>query len=341
MMHTEESTEQLFASFTKLRVMVIGDVMIDAYIFGKVDRISPEAPVPVVAVEQRQNRPGGAANVALNIKSMGATAILCSVIGNDQKGREFTEILDQHGLPSHGLVHSNSRITTTKFRIIGNKTQMLRVDEEVTEDLNHSEQRALWAQIKNILEQEKIDVVLFQDYNKGVLTKNIISQTIKLARVKGIPIAVDPKKKNFMAYKNVNLFKPNLKELKEGIEATFDARSIPETGKALAFLMEKLQADMVMVTLSEKGVLIGSHGSGKEHTVYHIPAHLRNIADVSGAGDTVISVASLCLALKMGPEDIAGLSNLAGGLVCEEVGVVPIDKNKLASEVLKTLSVKS
>lgn len=320
--------------------MVIGDVMIDAYIFGKVDRISPEAPVPVVAVEKRQNRPGGAANVALNIKSMGATAILCSVIGKDQKGHEFSEILEMHGLPTHGLVHSDSRITTTKFRIIGNKTQMLRVDEEVTEDLNRTEQRSLWAQIKNILEQEKIDVVLFQDYNKGVLTKNIITQTIKLARSKGIPVAVDPKKRNFMAYKQVNLFKPNLKELKEGIDVSFDTSSIPETGKALAFLMEKLQADMVMVTLSEKGVLIGAHGANREHTVYHIPAHLRNIADVSGAGDTVISVASLCLALNMEPEDIAGLSNLAGGLVCEEVGVVPIDKNKLAAEVLKTLSVK-
>jgi len=337
MMYNQENIQALFDSFNRLSVLVIGDVMIDAYIFGKVERISPEAPVPVVSVEKRQNRPGGAANVALNIKSLGARAILCSVIGNDQKGNEFIEILNQNGLPVQGLVQSNNRITTTKFRIIGNKTQMLRVDEEITDDLNKPEERLLIKRIHSILDSDKIDVILFQDYNKGVLTKNIITQTIKLARSRNIPVAVDPKKKNFMAYKQVNLFKPNLKELKEGIDIAFDAQSIPETGKALAFLMEKLHAEMVMVTLSEKGVLIGNHSHDREHTVYHIPAHLRNIADVSGAGDTVISVASLCLALNMGPEDIASLSNLAGGLVCEEVGVVPIDKNKLLEEVLNTM----
>jgi D-glycero-beta-D-manno-heptose-7-phosphate kinase len=340
MMHTQESIEALFASFNKLTVMVIGDVMIDAYIFGKVERISPEAPVPVVTVEKRQSRPGGAANVALNIKSLGARAILCSVIGNDLKGNEFIDILNHNGLPTHGIVQSKNRITTTKFRIIGNKTQMLRVDEEITDDLSRTEEQSLNKQIKTILDKEKIDVIIFQDYNKGILTKNIISQIIKLARSRNIPVAVDPKKKNFMAYKQVNLFKPNLKELKEGLGVVFDSLSIPETGKALAVLMEKLQAEMVMVTLSEKGVLIGTKGLDREHTVYHIPAHLRNIADVSGAGDTVISVASLCLAMKLGAEDIASLSNLAGGLVCEEVGVVPIDKNKLASEVLKALAFK-
>ncbi|MDP3461234.1 MAG: bifunctional ADP-heptose synthase [Bacteroidales bacterium] len=336
-MHTNQSVHQLFESFEKQSVLVIGDVMIDAYIFGKVERISPEAPVPVVAVQERQNRPGGAANVALNIKSLGANAILCSVIGNDLKGNEFKDILLSNKLPLHGLVSSQSRITTTKFRIIGNKTQMLRVDDEMTHDLSRGEQAQLWNRIKDILHHEKIDVILFQDYNKGVITRSLINSTMKLAREKGIPVVVDPKHKNFLAYKNVSLFKPNLKELKEGLDLTFDTRSIPETAKALALLHQKLHADMVMVTMSEKGVLIGTKSGSDEHTITHIPAFMRNIADVSGAGDTVISVASLCLASGLSGEDIATISNLAGGLVCEEIGVVPIDKNKLLEEVLNTM----
>lgn len=336
-MHTKQSVQQLFDSFEKQTVLVIGDVMIDAYIFGKVERISPEAPVPVVAVQERQNRPGGAANVALNIKSLGAKAILCSVIGNDQKGNEFKDILLRNNLPLHGLVSSQSRITTTKFRIIGNKTQMLRVDDEMTHDLSRSEQAQLWNRIKDILHHEKIDVILFQDYNKGVITRSLINSTMKLAREKAIPVVVDPKRKNFLAFKNVNLFKPNLKELREGLGLAFDTRSIPETSKALAILQEKLHVDMVMVTLSEKGVLIGAKSGNNEHTVTHIPAFMRNIADVSGAGDTVIGVASLCLANGLSGEDIATISNLAGGLVCEEIGVVPIDKNKLLEEVFNTM----
>lgn len=317
--------------------MVIGDVMVDAYLFGKVDRISPEAPVPVVVVQSRSNRPGGAANVALNIKGLGAEPVLCSVVGKDQKGSEFLEILKQNELAIHGILQSNDRITTTKFRIIGNNTQMLRVDEEITNDLNKREKELLQFRIEHILREEKIDVIIFQDYNKGVIDEKLITKTIEIANKKSIPVVVDPKRKNFLSFKGVNLFKPNLKELYEGINGGFDSFSTENTQEAMKRLQEKIEAEMILVTLSENGVMIRAKTAEEKYEINHIPAHLRSIADVSGAGDTVISVAALCLALQQDPKTLATISNIAGGLVCEAVGVIPIDKNKLQAEVLRLL----
>jgi D-glycero-beta-D-manno-heptose-7-phosphate kinase len=336
-MHSTESISRLFDNFNKLRVLVIGDVMVDAYLFGKVERISPEAPVPVVAVQHRSNRPGGAANVALNIKALGAEPILCSVIGQDQKGSEFVEILNQHKLTSTGILNSKDRITTTKFRVIGNNTQMLRVDEEITTELNRREKDLLQHRIDRFLTHDKIDVIVFQDYNKGVISSGLIHKTIAAAREKGIPVVVDPKRKNFLNYKQVSLFKPNLKELFEGINMRFESPSDQKILDAVSSLQDKIDADMILVTLSEKGVLIRYREEGNTFGRHHLPAHLRNVADVSGAGDTVLSVAALCLALGQDPHTIASISNLAGGIVCEEVGVVPIDKNKLHDEVLRVL----
>lgn len=334
-MLSKDSIKQLFSDFNNLRIMIIGDVMIDSYVFGKVDRISPEAPVPVVAVEKRVNRLGGAANVALNIRSLGAVPILCSVIGNDQKAIDFLQILEQNEMPVNGILQSNNRITTTKFRIIGNKMQMLRVDEEQLNDLDEKEQSALETLITQIINNERIDAIIFQDYNKGVLTAQLISFATQLANKKKIPIVVDPKKKNFLAYKNVTLFKPNLKELKEGLNVDGALKTTAQISEAMKTLQSKLDCEYVMVTLSEKGVLINHFEEGKDTDEIHFPAHIRNIADVSGAGDTVISVATLCLALQQPASIIAGISNLAGGIVCEEVGVIPIDKNRLMEESLK------
>lgn len=317
--------------------MVIGDVMVDAYLFGKVDRISPEAPVPVVVVQSRSNRPGGAANVALNIKGLGAEPVLCSVVGRDQKGSEFLEILKQNELAVHGILQSNDRITTTKFRIIGNNSQMLRVDEEITTDLNKREKELLQFRIEHILREEKIDVIIFQDYNKGVIDEKLITKTIEIANKKSIPVVVDPKRKNFLSFKGVNLFKPNLKELYEGINGGFDSFSTENTQEAMKRLQEKIEAEMILVTLSENGVMIRAKTAEGKYENTQIPAHLRSIADVSGAGDTVISVAALCLALQQDPKTMATISNIAGGLVCEAVGVIPIDKNKLQAEVLRLL----
>ncbi len=336
-MHTKQHITDLFSNFNNLRVMVIGDVMVDAYLFGKVDRISPEAPVPVVVVQSRSNRPGGAANVALNIKGLGAEPVLCSVVGRDQKGSEFLEILKQNELAVHGILQSNDRITTTKFRIIGNNSQMLRVDEEITSDLNKREKELLQFRIEHILREEKIDVIIFQDYNKGVIDENLITKTIEIANKKSIPVVVDPKRKNFLSFKGVNLFKPNLKELYEGINGGFDSFSTENTKEAMKLLQEKIEAEIILVTLSENGVMIRAKTAEEKYEISHIPAHLRSIADVSGAGDTVISVAALCLALQQNPKTLATISNIAGGLVCESVGVIPIDKNKLQAEVLRLL----
>jgi len=322
-----------FESFKKLNILVVGDVMIDSYLFGKVERISPEAPVPVVSVESRENRLGGAANVALNIRAMGANPILCSVIGNDTRGEEFINLLNDTVIHTYGLYRSEERVTTTKYRIIGNNTQMLRVDEEVTHPLSQNESDAFSQLVLNILETEQIHCVIFQDYDKGVLTPNIIKAITTKANELNIPTTVDPKKRNFNAYKNVTLFKPNLKELREGLKLDVDFSKIENLENAVSQLQEKQNLRMVLATLSEQGVFISYQTMENGRKSELIPAFKRSIADVSGAGDTVISVASLCLAMNLPVIDVARISNLAGGLVCEYVGVVPVDPAKLLNEL--------
>lgn len=332
-----ENITKLFSKFEQLRIMIVGDVMIDSYLFGSVDRISPEAPVPVVSVKNRSERLGGAANVALNIRAMGAEPILCSVIGNTAKADLFMQLLDENKMSTKGILRSNERHTTVKYRIIGNNVQMLRVDEEHTHDLSKEEENLFLETIHSIMNEEPINAIILQDYNKGVLTENVIQTIISTANKKNIPVSVDPKKKNFFAYKNATLFKPNLKELKEGLEIKSDLSSIDEIKQAVALLQEKLKTEFVFTTLSEKGVYLRHRLSNNDFEEVHFPAHLRTIADVSGAGDTVISIAALCLAQNLDIESIAALSNLAGGLVCEEIGVVPIKKEKLEKEAIRII----
>jgi len=322
---------QIFQQFEKQKVLIIGDVMIDSYIFGQVDRISPEAPVPIVAVSKRTHRLGGAANVALNINAVGAKAILCSVIGQDEKAQTFLQLLEKRGLSSKGIIQSADRITTTKFRIIGNSSQMLRVDEEIDTEININEQNTLLNQIERIINTESIDVIIFQDYDKGVISKRVIEKTLELA--KEIPTVVDPKKRNFHFFKNVTLFKPNLKELREGINEHFEATDYKKLHSAVEQMQKQLNCTYFFTTLSENGVLISQRDNNNIFNHHHIPAHIRHIADVSGAGDTVISLTALCLAQNLEAQDIAYISNLAGGLVCEEVGVIPINKEKLFTEL--------
>lgn len=323
----------LFNQFTKLKVLILGDVMIDAYLWGNVDRISPEAPVPIVQVKKRANRLGGAANVALNIKALGAEPILCSVIGDDIQANTFLQLLADDNISDQGIVKSDKRVTTTKFRVIGNNAQMLRVDEEIDSDITAEEETFFLERIEEILSNHKIDVVIFQDYDKGVLSKSVIEKTIKLIDGK-IPIAVDPKRKNFFDYKHVDLFKPNLKELQEATNSQFDKNDFKRLQAIVEELQTQLQAKHVFTTLSELGVFISEQTENTFDSLI-VPAHRRSIADVSGAGDTVISVASLCLALKIDKKTLAELSNLAGGLVCEELGVIPINKEKLLKETIK------
>lgn len=316
--------------------MVIGDVMIDSYIWGKVERISAEAPIPIVAVKHRENRMGGAANVAMNVHALGANPILCSVIGSDEKGDRFLELLKDQNISSAGIIRSKKRITTTKFRIFGNNCQMLRVDEEIEEDLVETDKKQLLRTIDKILEKTPIDCIIFQDYDKGVITPWLINEVVDRATIRKIPVTVDPKKTNFLEYRNVTLFKPNLKELKDGLSLKADLIDNQSVMESAHDLRRLLGCKFVLATLSEKGVLI-SYADKKEEVNTFIPAHLRAISDVSGAGDTVITVASMCLALKRSPYEIAYISNIAGGLVCEKVGVVPLEKEKLMQEVLNLL----
>lgn len=328
-----QTLTELFKAFADKKVMVIGDIMVDSYVWGKVERISPEAPVPVVSVENREERLGGAANVALNLQSLGAETLLCSVIGADRRGQDLMRLMKRAGLDRVGIIESGERKTTVKSRIIGNNAQLLRVDEESTHLLSDFVFKQLSEKIEQILQDRKIDAIIFQDYDKGVISTALIDFVNEKAGARKIPVMVDPKKRNFLAYHNVTLFKPNLKEIKDGLNLNFVPADPESIRDAAGKLQEKLNATMILNTLSEKGVYIlwNENGTQKDKLV---PAHRRNVADVSGAGDTVISVAALCVSHGLHPEDTAQLSNLAGGLVCEEVGVVPVNKEKLFEEAL-------
>ncbi len=301
--------------------------MLDAYVWGHVERISPEAPVPVVTVHKKEDRPGGAANVALNIKAMGAMPVLCTMTGKDEAGKKFVSLMKKNGLPVNGIITSSERVTTVKTRIIGNRHQLMRVDEESSHDLSKKEAAVFIALLRKMISTVKPHVIIFEDYDKGLITPEVISAVIAMANKTGIPVAVDPKKKNFHHYKGVTLFKPNLKELREGLKLDSLSHQNLINNSEVKKFMSRQKIKHLMVTLSEHGIYYSSNGKSEI-----LPAHVRNISDVSGAGDTVISVAALCLAMNCHPSYIAALANLAGGLVCEKVGVVPVDKKHLIEE---------
>ncbi len=318
-----------FKSFTEKKIIVIGDVMVDTYIKGSTSRISPEAPVPVVQFKSREHRLGGAANVALNIKALGAEPLICSIIGKDEESELFLKLIRENKLNAKGIIAFDDRVTTVKTRLIGNNQQLLRVDREKIEALSSSAEFALIENVKKICEKEDVDAIIFEDYNKGVLTEGVIRSVIEFANEKNIITTVDPKKDNFLTYQNVTLFKPNLNELKEGTNREFEPDDEDKIIDAVKSMNEILKAEINLITLSEYGLYIGD----KKKNLF-IPAYVRNIADVSGAGDTVISVATLCLTVGLTLKEIGQVANLAGGLVCEYVGVVSIDKVKLLEEVL-------
>lgn len=317
--------KELFDSFNDLSVLIVGDVMIDSYLWGKSSRLSPEAPVPIVNVIKSEKRLGGAANVALNVQALGARPLLCSVIGDDLEGADFIRLLEEKELPTEGIVKSPERLTTTKQRIISGNQQLLRIDSEHETDITKFEQRHLLERYEVLL--ENADVVIFEDYDKGVLSEEFIGKLIAAAKQKGIPTVVDPKKKNFLSYVGVSLFKPNLKELKEGLKVEFVDSNLEAFEEAASELQNRLSIGNILITLSERGVFC-TNGETKTY----IDAHIRSISDVSGAGDTVVSIAALCLAREIPLPLLAGLANLGGGLVCEQIGVVPIDKGRLYEE---------
>ena len=325
--------EKLFRDFTQLKVAVIGDVMLDTYWWGNVERISPEAPVPVVALSKKEQRIGGAGNVALNVASLGAQVHMISVLGKDSDGEQLTGLLTENNIQTQYLVHSEHRITTNKIRIISRNQHMMRLDAEIADDMIAADEDRLLYAFENYIAAENPDVVIMEDYNKGVLTENVIKRIIGLCKKNKILTAVDPKRKNFFAYTGIDIFKPNLKEVKDGLNILRDEINISVLKDMHLLLQEKLIHRISLITLSEKGIFYQ-----QEDEAAIIPTHIRSIADVSGAGDTVIAVAALVFAATANVKLMAEMANIAGGLVCEEVGTVAIDKKLLIEECKKLLA---
>lgn len=318
---------KLFSDFNSIKVAIVGDVMLDTYWWGNVDRISPEAPVPVVALKRKELRVGGAANVALNSVSMGAQTTILSVIGNDPDGKDLVALLQNRGINTDHILTSDKRITTNKTRVMSRNQQMMRLDAEITADIDRETEDRLLENIKTHFRKQQPDILIFEDYNKGILTERVINELIQLCEEYKVVSSVDPKKKNFLSFKGVTIFKPNLKEVREGLNILTDHVDLPALQEIHKALQQHLQHQVSFITLSEKGVF---YDDGDKARI--IPTHIRNIADVSGAGDTVISVASLVYATTKDMNLAAEMANIAGGLVCEEVGTAAINKEKLLHE---------
>jgi D-glycero-beta-D-manno-heptose-7-phosphate kinase len=328
-----EHIQKLFESFSKLKVGVIGDVMLDTYMWGHVDRISPEAPVPVVQLEEKEYRIGGAGNVALNCHSLGSQVFILSLTGDDSEGLLLEELFNENLIDTSYLLKSPSRITTSKTRIISRNQQMIRLDKEVTSDLDPRSEELLLQKVRSFIQTHDPDVMIFEDYNKGTLTERVIQEVITICKEAGVLTAVDPKRKNFFAYHHADIFKPNLGEVKQGLNLLIDEVNNSLLSKIHLELKNVLEHNISFITLSDKGVFYQKDGLAKI-----IPSHLRNIADVSGAGDTVIAVAALVYTATQNVHLMAEVANIAGGLVCEEVGTVAIDKSRLQRECELLLS---
>ncbi len=324
--------KELFKSFSSIRIGVIGDMMLDTYWWGNVERISPEAPVPVVTVDRKEYRIGGAGNVALNLASLGTPVTVFSVIGDDDDGQILRGLLDEKNIDTGYLLKSNNRITTNKMRVISRNQQMMRLDSETQDPLTPDQEKNLITKLETFVNEQSPAAIIFEDYNKGVLTEKVIRRIIDICKSKSVITAVDPKRKHFFDYKGVDIFKPNLKEAREALNLLIDEVDQDTLMEIHQKLKEELHHQISFITLSEKGVF---YDDGVES--HMVASHIRNVADVSGAGDTVIAVATLVYALTKNTRMMAEIANLAGGLVCESVGTEAIDKIKLLKECQRLL----
>ena len=307
--------------------------MLDTYMWGGVERISPEAPVPVVSLHRKEYRIGGAGNVALNCRSLGAQVFILSVTGDDAEGALLRDMMKGEEVNTGYLISSRDRITTSKTRVISRNQQMMRLDAEITRDLDHPDEERLIQKVSEFIATEDPDLMIFEDYNKGVLTERVIHRVIEKCREAGVLVAVDPKRKNFFSYRHADIFKPNLKEVKEGLNILVEDPDRDKLHHIHEELARILHHSLSLITLSERGIFYAANGQSAL-----IPSHLRNIADVSGAGDTVIAVAALVYAATRNPHLMAEVANIAGGLVCEEVGTVAVPREKLINECELLLS---
>ncbi len=315
-----------------LRILVVGDLMVDAYLLGRVERISPEAPVPILRAHQRERRAGGAANVARNLKAMGVEVTVAGIIGKDQDGEDLMMELARLEMDTRGILPLEHRRTTVKTRVMSGGQHLLRVDEEDDMDLDSDASQHFLEKLSAVLKTADFDAILIEDYDKGALSPTVIEGLLGMARERQIPVTVDPKFRHFDLYKGVALFKPNLKELKDGLGLLWENGDADAMQKALTEGLDRLQSnwqpETILLTLSELGVRVRTAMADVQQ-----PAHPREILDVSGAGDTVIAVATALLAQGLDPVSMAQVANLAGGLVCEKPGVVPIDPDALMAEV--------
>ncbi len=321
--------KELLSGMNGRSIAVVGDLMLDRYFWGSVSRISPEAPVPVIEMEQEQDRLGGAANVAMNIKSLGGKPLLIGVIGADNSGKRVHELLRESGFSTDGIVVDGTRPTTVKTRVIAHSQHVVRIDRETRSEISFIIQNKIIDVLRHHMND--LDGIIIEDYNKGVIAKSLIRQIIELARESHKPITIDPKFNNFFAYEHVTVFKPNRKEVEEALGVRLrDPESVREAGKSL---LERLHAENVLLTLGEQGMTLIEH----DGTVSSVPTMARNVADVSGAGDTVIATLTLALAGGARIREAASLANFAGGIVCGYVGIVPIDKEELERTVLDSM----
>jgi rfaE bifunctional protein kinase chain/domain len=318
---------ELKKGFEGKRIAVIGDMMLDGYFWGDVKRISPEAPVPVLEVEDEFFRFGGAANVAYNILTLGGIPVPVGVIGNDNYGNIFSSLLKEKNIEGSGIIIDNDRPTTTKTRVIANSQHVVRIDKESKAYISNKIESKISSYLESTI--DKLDGIILQDYNKGILTPSLISKIITLANKKNIMITVDPKFDNFFEYKNVTVFKPNKKETETvlGIRIK-DDKDISSAGRNL---LHKLNSEYVLLTLGEEGIAVFEKGDKERR----MPTKARKVADVSGAGDTVISTLTIGLAAGANIYEACFLANYAAGIVCGEVGIVPIEKETLFETVLK------
>ncbi|MEI6848190.1 MAG: D-glycero-beta-D-manno-heptose-7-phosphate kinase [Chlorobiaceae bacterium] len=317
---TADFIEALLDSFKNKRIAVIGDIMLDKYIFGHVSRISPEYPVPVVDVNYEEHRLGGAANVALNTLSLGAETMLFGITGADSNRSILLELFQDSGLATNGLICDTSRPTTSKTRILSQNHHITRVDFESRKEIDSTIEQLVINSFEDVI--SSIDAIVLEDYNKGLLSKRLIQRIIASAKNHGIPVLVDPKLQNFFAYTGCSVFKPNLSEIAASLGIVLQNND-HEVENACRLLQEKLQTETVVVTRSDKGMSL-YNGSFK-----HINATSLEVTDVSGAGDTVIGVLALGVAAGIDIGTNATIANLAAGTVCQEVGAVPVKPDKL------------
>ena len=312
---------ELLAKFGRQRVLVLGDIMLDHYIWGKVERISAEAPVPVLEVQKEEFRLGGAANAALNVKSLGVEAILLGVTGRDSAAQDLKQLMECKGLATDGLIADPDRKTTLKTRIVATNQQIVRIDRETQIDLGNEARTALLDSLRRLL--PNCQALIIEDYNKGVLTREVISGALELAASLRIPVAVDPKHRNFRQYRGVDIFKPNFRELQDILDMEFESED--EFQVAASQLRGEMQIKNLIVTRGSLGMYVFDGGKQARH----LPTAAREVFDVSGAGDTVISALTLAYVSGADIHLAAKVANHAAGVACGKVGTASVNPDEL------------